>query len=648
LRQNSNFTIEETISVNVAEIKAKAQGAPLPDQIVYGELPSHYDHEVYRQKAKTIMYKKETLAISSDEHFTFALWFESQCPQEKRQNAPHYAFALSGMGIFPEQQAQCLMRLGIHGDKIVKRRPSADYYPQVLPLILYELLRRIPDTSRKWRVNLRRRARLLALFYQSMRTDYLHGKLACNFALDYMIQWLGTSKETLLADIELFEQYNLLIVTRNGGYPDDNNQYCLLPDYCIDTPYPLVCPLLLSGIKCGTDSPRFDCLPQVQKLYGNENVLLFDRNTHRRRENTATLFQKQGIAAFVHGVPKRVYDTPPPERWHLFRGAKKEIEEEKGHISRKLPTIKVNKNLLEELEREYQPEQLAKGTGDAHILRRLELVEALLKGGVTHELGYTASGRFKQKKGPQNIANPFNTSKTPGRYGYAFWCCIAEPIYETDIRSADVLSGALITKDKKLFGDYVSGDLFARAQKELNLPFANRDLIKQAHYLIQYGGGYRNTYTAIRRDHTITEEQWQKLYEKYKQYLKEHYPHFLGRLADFTKIGGAALKNRRQIAPPNESFFCAEKPHATPAHVIQAVTKIIAARLFNKLEERGYDPVFEIHDAVVTRKEVPLQVANGIMNNIVQDMLIKLELNWPISEEVRFVKTERLLLREAA
>lgn len=224
-----------------------------------------------------------------------------------------------------------------------------------------------------------------------------------------------------------------------------------------------------------------------------------------------------------------------------------------------------------------------------------------------------------------------------------------DPLYEVDIVSADVLSGALITGDRVLFEDYTYGDFYSLGMDALRLPSTEnyRKFVKYLHLVIQYGGGHRNTYP-LHFKSLITKKEWKDLYQKYKSYLKGRYHTFFNRCKDFSFLGGYYKKRFEHPKLPNGFGLTISKPYATPAHVIQAITKILATRLFLNLEELGYDTVFEIHDAVITRKYVSEETANEIIANIAQAMLTEIELEWPIPPDSRFAKTEKLKFEKAA
>jgi len=88
--------------------------------------------------------------------------------------------------------------------------------------------------------------------------------------------------------------------------------------------------------------------------------------------------------------------------------------------------------------------------------------------------------------------------------------------------------------------------------------------------------------------------------------------------------------------------FDRKKPYSVPPIVMQSYVSLLTTELFNQLYERGYQPVFDVHDAVITREPVEFEVANAIVQKTVSDIINRHKLNWQVPEATTFVTVERI------
>jgi len=656
-----DVTTEDIVTVDLRPlIEMCREGEPRPKTTTIGILPEGYDPERYVSIAKRIFYTPELrVDFKTEDHFWFVTWFEQYANLEERERLKQvYPFALSGLGLYKSEQEDRMKILSIRIDRLITREPNKDYYPHTLPLPVFQLLQRITqieDTSRKWRRLLLRRAAVLSPFFHKKHLasyELPSGEIAISFYHKRGIK----RRNNVNDDITLMEKYNLLTCINHGGVVRGKvipNQYEYNPPFLEDEYlYPLV--LVSPGIMSVSYSYRCDDL--VQKLYGKKQELLFIPNTWKRREESARQYR---LALQKKRGESQQYWIPPTA------GAREALELK---MKRTIQAIQeINQN---DIDREYLldlilwlQEQINLASDEKQnewLEVQLRTAREMLLYGLVDIFQYTKSGRIKitREGNPHRTgvyANHLNTSRKPGKHGFLpVWGAIRKAIsIIIDIRSAEPLVAAINTGDRNLFDDYLKGDVYQQATERLSMPksYQDRKALKNELWLpIQYGCGLNTTIRNLKLQGLAFSEAKTLIYdtiESYyllKDYLKERYPKYWEGLQRLINVGRSLAHKEFYPLLPNgiPLEFDRKKPHSVPPIVMQSYVSLLTTELFNQLYELGYEPVFDIHDAVVTRKSVEFEVANTVVRNTVIDIIERHELNWQVPEETTFITIKRI------
>jgi len=76
--------------------------------------------------------------------------------------------------------------------------------------------------------------------------------------------------------------------------------------------------------------------------------------------------------------------------------------------------------------------------------------------------------------------------------------------------------------------------------------------------------------------------------------------------------------------------------------MIQSTTAWATANILLKLEAAGFDPIFNIHDAVVTRAEIATDKATEFVRAALGQVLTTFERKWKIPEAATLFGLRRL------
>jgi len=349
---------------------------------------------------------------------------------------------------------------------------------------------------------------------------------------------------------------------------------------------------------------------------------------------------------------KQHSNTADHEKGVVFPDAKELMDRAKALIEAKADTIRIDHNFLNAKAALYR-QQVAEAKSDRErstIQQRLRLVEAMADEGVCSEYGMATTGRLTASPLP----NPLNTSRLPQRYGSDFWAAINEPLWAIDIRSADMLFGALLAGDKALFDDCLTGDLYSAGntpeiiRNALGLEWdddetaaAVRKVAKGFTLATTYGAGP----AALK---TVAPSVGVKEIKDFQADFKGRYPVYFEWSEKKRRYGAAAYKHGWQPRLPN-ALLLVVRPrngtppgYGTPACFVQATVKVAVSAMLLELGKRGFDPVFEIHDAVVVRKPVPEAVANSILWDVIKQMAQALGRNWRFDVSKPVVKIEQI------
>lgn len=406
------YCAHEVAQVDVTPIIESAKtGAPRPATITYGKLPRNYDPSDYLEQAEVIFScntgerakNLKRVSLNEYDHFNFALWFESRCPKRQQDKyAKEFALSLRGLGFFKDEQIELFEKMGLEYSHNIFRQPSPRFYPKVLPLSIWEILKRIPEIreSRKWKHNLCRIATVVSLIYQSGRIDYQHGTAAGLFSLSYLAKHTESSRESIVNDLILLERYNLIKCIKHGSERIPNHdefQHTIHNDIQATNAYSLVMmhyigtfPIVSMGcINSGLYSRLFQCFEPVRLLYGDHHKIPFLIDTWHRRHSDAGNFQKYGPDFFLIGKKKKEINAQSfPKKWHTFECAKEEIEQEKTIMESKIQTLQSDKRRI--IREMISCQQLLEDMGPEHseyqkTKQNLELAKQLLRAGIVSD-----------------------------------------------------------------------------------------------------------------------------------------------------------------------------------------------------------------------------------------------------------------------
>ena len=409
--------------------------------------------------------------------------------------------------------------------------------------------------------------------------------------------------------------------------------------------FPLVYPYAAINSK---KTKRINIDNKLNLLYGSRTIFIFDSERTTRNSTQAQQYQNYGVYGVINGQSCNV-KTSPVKMWYVFDGIMDLIIKSKDIIEAKASTIPLDTNLLKieqaALKKKIKnPESKSEGN-TIKLKTQLKYIETLLDRGICDNYNFTGSGRLKSSG--WSISS-LTASKNPNKSTSIFFRCIEQDLYELDLSAADILSGALITGHLGLFNDYLSGSFYKQIMKALDIEGTkdNLFLVKKITLSTQNMGGAEGTYNdSIKK--IIDWKSWKELFDAVKEYLKMSYPEYYSRLREFVKIGAGAKVNRKHPRLPNGFGLILKEVYATPAHVVQSVTKAIITLVFDKLEEAGYDLVFEIHDSVACRNPISLEKANQIARDIIRQVIDELGYNWLIPANAVFVKIGQINTRSS-
>jgi hypothetical protein len=634
------------ITIEVSPIIERSKvGDPLPDTTTYeyySILERGFDPELYRRNLKRVFHHKDANVCILD-HFNFISWFEGQlCKKNQIEWLSEYTFALSGIGLFRAEQKTRLkfLKLDYQNKNLIFRNPTPKFYPEVLPLSIYQLLKIINQLfngSREWKNNLQRRAKLMALFWQSKRVDFFYNTTPGAFAIDYLCKYIGISdRMTVNNDLTFLEKFQLIKCIKHGYktttqphptyYPNiyniniQNTQYSYPLIYI---PYPI--PM---GIKCvrNWDSMNYKIDALAKTIY-LKSVYLFETDTKKRRSTQPEAKTK------IHSSEKRLY-------WQVIKGSKQLIERKTDLMIKNIQTLKIDRELLNQDIKKF--ELCIQHETDKQIKEKydyeMQLCKNLVETGISTRFRYTRTGRLKV----EGIANHLNNSMRCGKKGYSFWGALHQnELYKADIKSAEILMISIVTGDKRLFENIMEGDIYMQMVDMLGLPkeASYRKLVKDLWLRFQYG----KSINSIREN----EPENLELFKKLHNHLKVTYPEYYKGIHSLVQIGGAILKKGIRKKLPNEFYICLEPghPYPLPAHIMQAYVSVITAKLFLYLYEHNYQPVFEQHDAVITTKPMNNNINDRVKEEI-QWLLRLHNLDWQIPENYVALEIEQLIFDE--
>lgn len=660
---NEDSKTIETITIDLQPlIKLCEQGEPRPKTTTIGTLPTDHDPERYVHDAKRIIYAPNPgVKLETDDHFWFITWFEQHASASEREQFKQvYPFALSGIGLLKSEQQQRVKRLYLQLPKYMYREPTVNYYPYTLPLSVFQLLKNITKVerrSRKWRQVVVRRAKLLSLFFHSWHLATTTAKsISGLFSMSYIMEHTDQKGDMhLCKDIIMFEKYNFLTCIGHGGRTSQGKEIPNRYKYNIllfedDLLFPLT--LVSPGINSTNYSHRCDDL--IHKFYGETTEQVFITDTWHRREASARQYRKA----------RKEKKAATEKAWIVpTNTAKADLElktERSIQAIQELNVTGINREYLVQLIEHLT--HLKASTADEDERKWLDvenrIANEMLNHGLVYRFEYTRSGRTKVTR-KANIdrsgvyANHLNTSRTPGKQGYlAVWCAISSSLASlVDIRSAEPLVAAICSGDENLFKDYITGDVYDFATQRLQLPeaYQNRKTLKNKLWLpIQYGCTL-NSALSLQSFKGMSFFQSQnyindtiEAYKLLKDYLKTAYPKYWEKLEHFRNLGRKLAKSDFYPELPNgvPLKFDRGKPHSVPPIVMQAHVSKIINMLFNKLWEDGFEPVFDIHDAVVTRKPVEKEYANKIVREAVLELIVSYGLDWEVPEDTMFVTVD--------
>jgi hypothetical protein len=609
-----------------------------------------FDPDYYRIKCKYhyrgLLGKNPMLAPAH--HFSFVTWFEQICPVEKRKKYMNeYVFALRGIGLSPSDQKNRLKFMEIFDwkENWVRRKPSKNFYPDVLPLYMFEVLRLLHDLYdeskeiKKWE-NLIRRARILALFWQSRNIDRMHGKPSGEFPISYLTLWAGAGRNTINNDVAFLEKFKFIKCVQKGfgfGNQCRSNRY-LLHHAVLKYTYPLIyipkhthSNLSNYGGINSVSEDGYICSNLAIKLF-DPVVYEFDTNNRTRRKQSADTHRYHNHS-----------DSVPVENklWCIMSGSKKIIEQKNELQREAIPKLKIDQKILREDLGQYESQLLIEE--DESIRRKLNreilICKQLLNQGLDTNFNFTDTGRNRLN----SLANHLNTSREWQKVGYSLFRTLrSNSLFDSDIKNAEIYTASIVTKDKQLFDDLNEAqDFYLMVANQVVPEEAEylRHSIKQIVLMIQYGAGKKAILKEFK--HPI----YLELYRLVSEYLEANYPVYFGMLKRIKDIGRRIIMDDKFPLLPNEFplKIGGRNSYALLSHINQAYISIVTAELYLWLNQLGYEPVFDMHDAVVTQEEPTDEIVNAIVRNSFQGIIDSLKLDWRIPSDQKLAKVNGLI-----
>lgn len=634
----NHITDEQIEIVNFGPIiEASKLGDPIPNTITVGSLPEGYSEKPYINDILMIFEgSKEGINRICEDHYYFINWYENVCPPERRSElAPILAYALRGIGLKINAQKHILTKtfnLDINGLTLTTLSPHDKWYPYTLPIDLLQLLIIIVETERpkgQKQAMLKRLTNTTSLFWHWSQNDN-----NITISPNYIVKRGRMGKKEACTTLTLLEKYRIIECTHRDTKSIKPNTWKFNYNYNRkrNTPYAMI---LLSngGVECGMKSTRYNCYTTVYNMYKSKLIYPFITDSKLRRSNSISNYvnQKYGI------------------RRGKFEGRWKEHKEDCQTLkSVNEQTMRTNLQLIEldrdqlnierdqkyiELEQYSNSESQRKAISEYCRLKRdLIIIDELLAHGISNQFGRTDSGRLIVYKN----ANPLTASKSPDKCGYSFWRGIKNPLWETDFKSADITVAAIMSGDHNLFNEIIKLDIYEQAAVVLQ---SERSKVKQLWLAYQYGQSLDN----------VTDED-KPIAKDLRNYLKTNYPKYCSFLTEMIDLGYKLMFNQKQPRIPTGELlhFHYNKGYALLSIIIQSHVSWMNNILFSRLQVSGYQPVFDIHDSVVTLSAVPNELALNISKELIIEMLKLYNRKWNIPDDARFVKVKPIIRNNAS
>jgi hypothetical protein len=544
--------------------------------------------------------KDPKLNIKIPEHqlAQFVKWFEEKTSSDsKAQYLRHYKYALTALGITPAEGESIL--------KMFKQKDyrtlliQAKYYPYVIPRQLAEivLIKSITDDpalgNRK--SILYRRLRIAGLFWNSSRIDYLNGRPTLKFPISYIRKYCKGRRESVIADIRLFEKWGLIHAERIFH---ETTQYRWAIDVTRIETFPLI-----------VIEPKHEYWPCDSQ--GNIKLEMDESDVndllHRLSKDNETFYEPQRKALpLLYRCPE---DTDK-----LY----KTVE---GYQKTAIESLFIDRDLLMNFLTDPSREK------DYHI------IQDCLENGIQSEFAYTRSRRRKSKR----AANHLITSRKEGKRGRSLWDAIQVTLWGIDFHSADLLSIAVLSGDEKLINDLIHNDLYEMILNELRLFHLSRSEVKLIVLATLYSIGKKGKKKLIR---TIGEHLTFDDFDKIKRYLDTKYTRVSDYKTKLIKMAGSRIKSAKNILLFNGQRIGLEKgkEYTIVPLMMQATVSYLTNRLFIILQDMGVKPVFDLHDEVICReKPSNMGIVNQKIIQIVNEISVRQGHNCFLDERSQIV-----------
>jgi hypothetical protein len=554
------------------------------------------------------MNNSETFSARISEHsHAQVINFVETKTKNKNKYVRVYSFSLLGIGLTPKEIKQKLRMLGIRHTYYKTPALHAQYNPYTIPRQLAEIVYHLSlmenAKNGKFKTDLFRRLRILGLLWHKYRLDYAYQRETKPISVHYFKKYAKGNINNIINDIKLLEKWGFITVNRQ--YHKISNYRLIIDLEKVDT-----FPLILT-------EPGYEYWP---KSSGRKHSILMSQEEALCLLNGMKNHQTGNLTK----IRRRKYNKP---LYQIYKDGKE--------VAKKVDELMVKG--IQYIDKMTDQEILSSRLNDPAWKFEKKYIQNLLANGRQKHFEYIRSGRRKGNKLP----NQYTASQKDGVAKCTYFQSIKVPLYSVDLKSAELLAMAILSGDKQLLEDVCYDDVYNLARIQCNLFNVRRDDIKS--YIIAKGYGLStNGFQHFKQTEKVNlEEADVKLID---QYWKERYStmeKYKWKLYAKAKLH---IKIRKPIILFNSFEVTIEKGNEYTLYplLMQSVVAYLNNHMFMILHEKGFMPLFERHDEVITREPVDFSTVNKRMIMLVNNLLADHQHQMRIDNHAILLKTKRI------
>jgi hypothetical protein len=398
---------------------------------------------------------------------------------------------------------------------------------------------------------------------------------------------------------------------------------------------------------------KFDIGKVVEKAYADTNpIFLQGKRKYRAKANVAWLKEQNELKDFLDfSIP----DETMPEKIKRVTAHQKEqvnlldidndllertivtLNDRRPYIvgkeRSKKPPLKEKHSITEDKSEKSKIEKQIVGIRDERIRidKEINLCQSLIDNGIRYEISRCKTDRSVAYDSLSHL----NSSKDFSRQGYSFWKALSvNELWEIDLKSADIVAASIITNDELLLEEVLTKDIYLLATHAMVLSDELRDDVKTWFLQQQYGKTDKTMEKEHKKGECTIEEL--NIFKKLRIHREERYKKYTRISREVERIGDST-----RVILPTGILSRHVVSYRLLAHVCQSLVAAMITDFYIRLDKEGFEPVFDIHDSVVVRKE-PNNVVNEYVVQIIEMLLERYGVVFNGLRHCNLVKIEKI------